>query len=413
MLRALWSNGRAQATAPNPLLLCIYQGLFSLLFPVAVFSLYWRETLSMSITAMLTVQAGFGLVLALVEFPSGYVADRLGHRTAIVSGTLVVTFGWLVYALATGVAGVVLAEAVLGAGFALISGADSALLYESLKECGREQEFSLWYARMRTVAQCAEGVGALFAGVLFARSPRLPFVLEVVAFAAALVVALALVRPAPAPAPERGHLSQMLFIVRHTLQEQRSLRAIVTTAVSFSLMSFLPVWLIALHAQQRGIAAEWIGPFWAGANFVIAVGSQLSGRLEREAGLSGVLFVCVALALAGYALLAFAPGLLSPFGYYLLTLVRGLHAPPLHHIEQRAVPSGDRAGFLSFRNFLFRGSYVFLGPIIGFGVDHYGMQPTLVATGAFVACLLSVSVVLLRREGVLRGAAREVRERMR
>jgi MFS family permease len=381
-----------RGTAYNPALLCVYQALFSALFPVAVFSLFWRDTLHMSMTTMLSVQALFGFVLAAFEFPSGYVADRLGHRLAIVLGTAIVTVGWWLYTWAEGLPGVVLAEAVLGAGFSLISGADAALLYESLRGTGRESEYARWYARMRFIAQSSEGLGALAAGFLFARSPRLPFQLEVVVYALALVTALRL-RATPSAAPlAHGHVAQMRFIVRHALREHATLPALMSTAVAFSLMSFLPVWLVALHARESGFSAAAIGPFWAAANFVTALGSLLGERLGRSAGLGAVLYGALGLACVGYAVLCFAPGLASPFGYLALTLARGLHAPPLHHAEQRALPSDDRAAFLSFRNFLFRGSYVLLGPLIGVAVDRYGMRPVLGAIGVAVVATLAVCV---------------------
>jgi MFS family permease len=383
--------------ALNPLLLCAYQALFSLLFPVAVFSLYWHDTLGMSVTTMLSVQAMFGLVLAAAEFPSGYVADRLGHRLAILLGTAIVTLGWGVYAGARGLFGVVLAEAVLGAGFALVSGADSALLYESLRETGREHEFARWYARVRVVAQVAEGVGALCAGYLFARSPRLPFVLETGAFALALGLAFALC-PMPTAAPlSHGHLTHVRVIVRRALRDHTLLPRLVVCAVAFSLMSFLPVWLVPLHARARGLDAAAIGPFWAAANFTTALGSLLAERTGARLGLVGVLRLALALGVLGYGLLCFAPGLASPFGYFALTLARGFHAPELHHREQRELPSADRAALLSFRNFLFRGSYVVLGPLIGLGVDAFGMVPTLRAIALFVLVPLALSVRALSR----------------
>jgi hypothetical protein len=110
------------------------------------------------------------------------------------------------------------------------------------------------------------------------------------------------------------------------------------------------------------------------------------------------LIACIGMTLVSYAGLGLSHTLYGALFYYGLTLVRGLHAPLLHHEEQRLLPSSDRAGFLSFRNFLFRGSYVVLGPLIGVCVEHYGQHPVLLACGALVvmAQVLSVRAVLAK-----------------
>ncbi|HVZ35068.1 MAG TPA: MFS transporter [Polyangiaceae bacterium] len=372
----------------NPALLCVYQALFGTIFPVAIFPLFWVDDLHMSISTMLSVQAFFGFVIAVFEFPSGYIADRVGHRFALVSGSALALLGWSLYAVAGSLRGVIAAEAVLGIGFSLISGADSALLYESLAQTGQEPAFARWYARARMCGQIAEGSAALVAGWLYAYASRLPFQLEIIVWSFALIVALGLA-PVALPAPKiQRHFDQMRFIARHGLRESKPLRAVVFASVAFGLMSFLPVWLIALYARDAGMQPAWLGPFWASANYVIAFGSLVSERAGRRLGLGATLWLGVAIAAAGYAGLGLGHGVYAAFFYYLLTFVRGLHAPLLHHEEQRLVPSSDRAGFLSFRNFLFRGCYVLLGPWIGAAVERYGQRAVLLGCGACVVLAL-------------------------
>jgi hypothetical protein len=376
----------------NPALLCVHHALLGAIFPVAIFPLFWVDDLHMSIGTMLSVQAFFGFVIALCEFPSGYVADRLGHRTALVSGSAIVLLGWALYSVASSLLSVIAAETVLGVGFSLISGADSALLYESLLQRGQEQQFAPWYARMRFYGQLAEGSASLAAGWLYARAARLPFQVEIGVWLLALIVALGLVPVARVAPQVTRHLDQMRAIARHVLREDKTLRAVMLTSVAFGLASFIPVWLIALYARDAGLPTGWLGPFWAGANYVVAFGSLLSHRLGARFGLITTLSGGVALNAVAYAALGLSHSLYGAFFYYGLTFVRGLQAPLLHHEEQRLVPSSDRAGFLSFRNFLFRGSYVVLGPLIGVAVERYGQHPVLLACGAGILLALIAGV---------------------
>ena len=120
----------------------------------------------------------FGLAMALFEFPSGYLADRMGYRRAMILASVLNAVGWSIYVRADSIPHILLAEVVLGIGISLISGTDSALLYESLVETKREGEFGHWNGRVRFFGQLGEGSAAIIAGVLYAYWHRLPFVLE-------------------------------------------------------------------------------------------------------------------------------------------------------------------------------------------------------------------------------------------
>ena len=53
------------------------------LFPMAILTVFYRQNLGMSMAEIMLVQGGFGLVMALFEFPSGYLADRIGYRRTL------------------------------------------------------------------------------------------------------------------------------------------------------------------------------------------------------------------------------------------------------------------------------------------------------------------------------------------
>jgi MFS family permease len=151
--------------AANPRLLCAYRALQMILFPVSIVTLFFRHRIGMSMTESLVVQAFLGLVVAVSEFPSGYVADRIGYRWTLIAAAGLGALGWAVYAIADTLPVIVLAQAVLGVSIALGSGCDSALMYEALLETGREDTFARWNGRVRFWGKAAEGTAALVAGM--------------------------------------------------------------------------------------------------------------------------------------------------------------------------------------------------------------------------------------------------------
>jgi predicted MFS family arabinose efflux permease len=135
------------------------------------------------------------------------------------------------------------------------------------------------------------------------------------------------------------------------------------------------------------------------ANYSVALSSLFATRLFDRIELLRLLVVCVVLIAVGYAGMGLTHSLWGVGFYLVLTTMRGLFAPPLGHQEQRLIPSADRAGFLSLRSLTFRGTFLVVGPIVGFAIDGYGQHIVLLVVGASMVTVCLAAIANLRREG--------------
>ena len=381
----------------NPPLLVALQGLRFVLFPIPVITLFFKDQLGMTIADVMLLQACFGVVAVVLEFPSGYVADRLGHRFSLLVGAVLWLLGWCVYLRAADFSGALVAESMLAAGLAFFSGADAALLYESLERSERPADYVRWEGRGRAAGQVCEAASSAIGGGLYAVAPRLPFVAQIPTAIAALGVVFAMREArenrsaaSSGSSPPPSHVAHALALLRFTASHRR-LRAAFALTVSLGMSSFVMVWLIQPYLQARGVPVVWLGPLWAFANLWLAGASLVSGRCADAIGVPATLLLCALLAPTAYALLAASDSAWGAAAYLLLMTLRGLQGPLLVAAIQRDAPREDRAGVLSLNSLLFRLAFVLIGPIVGAGVDRFGMPPVLgalaVASGA--ACLAS------------------------
>src|SRR6056297_1948407 len=144
---ALHSSRPASRVPPSSFsrnlpLLNLFAGLKMALFPMAIITLFWKDQIGLSLTEILLLQAIFSVATLVMEYPSGYLSDRIGYRFTLHLACLLGIAGWTVYTFAGSFAGVLLAEILLGMSYAFISGADSALLYETLRQSDREEEYA-------------------------------------------------------------------------------------------------------------------------------------------------------------------------------------------------------------------------------------------------------------------------------
>ena len=385
----------------TPVLLVALAGLRFALFPIPIVTLFWMGQLGMSFADVMWLQAIFGGTVALLEFPSGYLADRVGHRVALLAGAACATAGWIVYARANGFAGVVLAEVVLATGYACISGADTALLYRTLDAAGRASEYLRWESRSRAAMQVAEAGSSAVGGALYAWAPRLPFWLQVPVSLGALACAAG-TREAPREpaAGSTSHAAAAWHLLRHAVSRHPRLRTALALHVVLSLSTFLMVWLVQPYMQSRGVPVAWFGPIWAMMHLGLAAVSLASSRIVGTFGASPTLLACCLLAPLGYWLMAATQ---APWGvafYFLLMVVRGLQGPILATALQRDAPDEDRAGGMSLASLCMRLGVVVFGPPVGRLVDRSGLDTALpLIGGAFGLAALATLAAFVRAHG--------------
>ncbi len=362
----------------NARLLMAFAAVEFVLFPIPIITLFWKDQIGMSLTDIMILQAMFGLSVVLFQFPSGYFADRVGYRASLLVGGALLLAGWLVYTRGASFWAIAVAETVLGAASAFMSGADRALLWVSLETAGRRGQYTRWDGAARAVSQTAEAMSAAAGGWLYAMGPRWPFWLQVPSAALAFVIATMLRETPRLPSADpRSHARRALHILGFTLWHHRRLRAALALNVALGLSTFVVIWLIQPYMQARGIPPAWFGPLWAGAHIWLAAVSLASGRVAGALGTRASLLVCCLLVLVGYAGLALSHVAWGIAFYLCFMTIRGLQGPILANVMQQDAPAEDRASVLSIAALLFRLSFVIVGPPIGALVDRAGMETAL------------------------------------
>src|ERR1051325_1254362 len=393
------SAGPVKRNAP---LLAASAGLRFALFPIPVITLFWKDQIGLSLTEIMWLQSIFGATAVVCEFPSGYVADRLGYRRSLVIGAGFWLVGWIAYALGATFAGIALAEILLGVGLAFISGADSALLYVSVEGGESSDRYRAWEGRVRATSQASEAASAAVGGWLYSIAPRLPFWLQIPVAAANLGVIAALYDVHPLEGATRtSHLRRAWHIVAHALVRHARLRAAMALSVALGMSTYIAVWLIQPWMQRRGVPPVWFGPLWAAAHLWLAATSLGSARLAQAFGAAPVLLACTFIAAASYLALGIVSAPPAVVFYLGLMTVRGLQGPLLAGALQADAPHEKRASALALNALLFRLAAAIVLPPVGALADRIGIEPTLgvLAALSLAVCLAAWSAFARAHRG--------------
>jgi MFS family permease len=366
--------------------------MFLVVVPVLV--PFWLS-LGLSMREILEIQAIFGIAVALFEVPTGYVADMWGRRASLIVGTFFSGVGFSILPFADTYWALVLFEVIVAFGGSFVSGADIALVYDSLPQDANRLR------RLGSLSQWAlvgEAIAAIAASILIAWSFTYILWTQVIVAWIPFVLSWFFIEPPIQKMEHRSPFKNCWSVARFILVEDPLLRLIFLNSLIWGLSSFCIVWLLQPYWTQEGIPLEYFGILWSALMFVAAGASKWTHVLERWLGASGILITLALSACLGYFLMAFAGGGIGVIAGILFYVNRGLASVIFTDAFNWKIPSAFRATANSLRSFAFRLSYGLIGPLTGLVIERYDLSAALGSLGVFYTLLLGVTLLPLCKQ---------------
>ena len=186
-----------------------------MLFMPFMIPFYQDNGLNLSQISIL--KAIYSVAIVALEIPSGYLADVLGRKKTLVIGSILGFLGFFTYSISYGFIGFLLAEIILGFGQSLISGADSAMLYDSLEELDKKDEYVKYEGRVISIGNLAETIAGVVGGLLVGISLRFPYIAQTMVAFIAIPASLSLFEPQRKSNPLNFGFKYILQIVKTLL----------------------------------------------------------------------------------------------------------------------------------------------------------------------------------------------------
>jgi MFS family permease len=214
----------------------------------------------LQLAELFLLQAWFFLWIFLLEIPTGAVSDYLGRKASLICASVCLTAATAIYATGKGLPRYLLAEFVWAAAAAFASGSDEAMVYDSLRADGRENDSKSALARLATfdigAIALAAPIGSLMAAEWGLRAPMLAML---VPFSLGIGASLLLREPPADPGEERrGYLETMTRGVKY-FRAHKALRALAFDSVTVWMLCFMTVWLFQPRLKELGVGVRWYG----------------------------------------------------------------------------------------------------------------------------------------------------------
>lgn len=357
---------------------------------------YLTVTRELELKYVLLMDMPFWLLVATLEAPFGALADRIGRRRVLAIGAFTMSVTVLGFGFTTNYWLLFFDYALWAFAMAARSGADQALVYESLKDAGTSERFSKIAGRGFAITLTAGVAGILFGGVV-AESTSLPFVVQISALGPFLAgfVALAMTEPTLI-ATGKHYLEDLRDGIAFTWNSPQVRWSVLLLAALLG-ASFAPVVLMQPFLIEFDVPTSLFGLYQAPLRIISVLGAVFAFRIATKASVPRLLTIGSAFMVIAYAGLAIVD-VVGAFAFFTMpALVQGLIRPTMDAYINDRTPSEKRATVLSVASLCLSVQLAFFEPAIGFVADDISIQAAAGVTAIVFALVLPPLLLAWKR----------------
>lgn len=319
---------------------------------------------------------------AIFEVPTGIISDLIGRKKTIIMGTVSSVICVTLYAIGGSYWLLFWGGLFQGLSRAFYSGNNDALLHDTLKETGRENEYHAFLGRTSSMFQIALALASLLGGFLAFRSFSLVMWASVIPQICALLISLQIIEP-PIHTKSNSNIFSHLKESLEQFKQNYKLRLLtIATAFRFSLGES------AYFFRSAFINTLW--PLWAvGISYTLsnlsgALSFYFSGKVIDKYGPKRILnFEIVSNRVVNFIALLF-PTMASPILMSSTSITYGIGSVATNSLLQKEFSQKQRATMSSLNSLI--GSIVFgvFSVLLGWQADLFGPATTLITANVLL-----------------------------
>jgi hypothetical protein len=344
-----------------------------------------------SYTAAMSVLALETLSAAAFDIPTGIFSDRLGRPVTMAIGSLCAALGLVCYAAATDISILYIGAILCGLSQCLFSGNNNALLYESLKSEGLENQFHHYRGGTGSMYQLALSLSAFLAIGLSHFGLQTIFVCAIIPQVLGVGISLMFVEPRLHDPSRRKSFTIVVSALRNVLKNPHLRGLVLAKALNygsgeatfkFQNVFFNTLWPLWALGLLRGLG-----------HTVSFFGFRIAGRLIERFGEARLFIARDVYWFVAGGLAIFMNNAVTPAIFITKSIFFGPGEVASDHLMQKEFSDDERATMGSISSFITSIIFAVTSLCIGAVSDAFGLRTGL-ATG-IVICFLALPVNLL------------------
>ncbi len=383
----------------NIRLLQVYMFLTGSVFILPVLVLYYRDVIGLGFREFMIGEAGFATVVILMEVPTGWLSDVWKRTHSLILASLTRAGGFLLLWQADSFAEAFTAQCLLGVSISLMSGTNSALLYDNLLAEKREEEYRKRQGFQHGLTLYAVAGASVLGGFLYQANPQIPMLLTILVSLMALVTSLFMTEPDRQKERMHKHpLADMLVTIRYALHGHAEIAGIILLSSIMFTSTKLIMWAQQPYYLALNIPESWFGILLAGGFVVGGLGGHFGHHLDKHFSSRTILSTLISLIFLIFLMSGLIPG------YHIIPLlllgsfVFGFGKPHVENYINKRVSSARRSTIISTASLMVSLMFIPCSLLMSWVSDHAGIYTALLAQAGILGTVggTGAMIILLR-----------------
>ena len=367
---------------------------FMVAMPIIV--LFFQEH-GLTLTEVMILQSIYSFSVALFEIPSGFIADIFGRKRTIVVSTIFTFIGFLVFSFFGGFYAFAIAQVLVGIGGSLMSGSDSAIIYDTLLETNSKNSYTKIEGRSYAIGNFSEALAGILGGFLAVGSIYMPIYVQTAILFFSIPIAFTLIEPTMHKEIKLDRsFKAVLEIVKFAMVDNQKLKWLIIYSSAMGVATLSMAWFAQPFFKSINIPLAYFGILWAVLNFSAGVSSFNAYHLDKKNKYKILFFLALAMPIL-FLFLGLNASVFGLIFILLIYLLRGILTPILRNEINENTTSNKRATVLSIRSLIIRISFAISAPILGYIADNYTLAISFYGLAIVVGFFSILSAIKLNR----------------
>ena len=337
----------------------------------------------------------------LCEIPSGAVADLLGRKRSMILSRICIGVSCLLMLFSRSFGLFALSFIIQALGNNFNSGSEEALVYDSMKCIGQEEQYMRVCGRLNVILEVSQGIATVAGGILAEYSWFWCYAACVFIAALSLIPVLFLME-APSGRREKRPTGVRELVVSHfrtSFQVMRSDVRILKIVVYYSVI-FAAWTLLFFYSQQYyselGYNKIQISLILLAVSVVSCLGAVMSERLYHRFR-KKIVFAGTAVIAAAFLCYGLENMMVSVVAFSAAGFFNSVLYPVQSDSLNQLIPSEQRATLISVNSLFFSVAMILMFPAAGALADHLGLMTVFEYIGIAVMIFACICLRIRRR----------------